>query len=57
MSSKFSKILKKREKPVIGKLSFTEEDVRNSPFVMNKVEQAKRRLKEHPFPVELLRSK
>jgi len=55
MSSMFSKILSKREKPVIGKLSFSEEDLRRSDFLNKKIEQARRSLKQHPIPIELLR--
>lgn len=55
MSSNFSKILSEREKPVIGKLSFSEEDLRRSAFLNKKIEQAKRSLKQHPIPIELLR--
>jgi hypothetical protein len=44
----------KREKPVVGKSSIPEEAVRNSPFIIKKIEQAKRRLNEVPFPIELL---
>ncbi len=55
MSSKFSKILSKRERPVIGKLSFSEEDLRRSAFLNKKIEQAKRSLKQNPIPIELLR--
>lgn len=57
MSTKISNFLNKREKPVVGKSSIPEEAVRNSPFIIKKIEQAKRRLKEHPFPIELLKSK
>jgi hypothetical protein len=57
MSTKFSKLISKREKPVVGKLSVSEESVRNSPFIIKKIEQAKRMLREHPFPVELLKSR
>jgi N-glycosylase/DNA lyase len=57
MSTKFSKHLDKREKPTVGKLTVSEEAVRNSPFIINKIEQAKRRLKEHPFPIALLGTK
>jgi len=56
MSTKFSKFLDKREKPVVGKLTVSEEAVRNSPFIIKKIEQAKRRLREHPFPIELLKT-
>lgn len=55
MSSKASKILNERGRPVIGKLSFSEEDLRRSTFLNKKIEQAKRSLKEHPIPIELLR--
>ena len=57
MATKFSKLLDKRGKPVIGKLTVPEEAVRNSPFIIKKIEQAKRMLKEHPFPLELLKTK
>ncbi|MVT09061.1 hypothetical protein [Chitinophaga tropicalis] len=57
MSSRFSKILSKMEKPVVGKLSFSEEDLRRSSFLNKKIEQAKRSLKEHPVPIELLKSR
>ncbi len=57
MALKPSKKPSKREKPVIGKLSFTDEDVKNSPFFQKQIEEAKRFMKEHPFPIELLRSK
>ena len=57
MSTKFSKFLDTREKPVVGKLAVSEEAVRNSPFIVKKIEQAKRMLKEHPFPIELLKMK
>jgi hypothetical protein len=53
----FSKILSEREKPVIGKLSFSEEDLRRSAFLNKKIEQAKRSIKQHPIPIELLRSR
>ncbi|SFW77285.1 hypothetical protein [Chitinophaga sancti] len=57
MSTKISKFLEKRGKPVVGKSSIPEEAVRNSPFIIKKIEQAKRRLKDHPFPIELLKAK
>ncbi|WP_343671185.1 hypothetical protein [Chitinophaga sp.] len=57
MSAKISKFLEKREKPIVGKSSIPEDAVRNSPFIIKKIEQAKRRLKEHPFPIELLKAK
>lgn len=56
MSAKFSKFLQKRGKTVVGKLTVSDEAVRNSPFIIKKIEQARRRLKEHPFPVELLKA-
>lgn len=55
MLSKLSKILSEREKPVIGKLSFSKEELRRSTFLNNKIEQAKRSLQQHPIPVDLLR--
>jgi|GEM_PF-5342659 len=55
MSTNFSKLLEKREKPVVGKLTVSAEAVRNSPFIIKKIEQAKRMMKEHPFPIELLK--
>ncbi|PWV51577.1 hypothetical protein [Chitinophaga sp. S165] len=57
MSTKHSKSLDKREKPAVGKLSVSEEAVRNSPFIIKKIEQARHMLKEHPFPIELLKTK
>lgn len=41
-----------REKPIIGQLSFTDEDVRNSEVLKRQIENAKRRLKEIHFPTE-----
>lgn len=55
MSLDTNKIFKERQKPVIGRLSFSEEDLRRSSFLNKKIEQAKRSLKEHPVPIELLR--
>ncbi|PSL23012.1 hypothetical protein CLV42_11932 [Chitinophaga ginsengisoli] len=56
MSTKFSNFLDKRDKPVVGRLTVSEEAVRNSPYIIKKIEQAKRRLAEHPFPIELLKT-
>lgn len=44
----------KREMPPIGKLSFTEEDIRNSAVIKKQIEHAKRFTKGHPFPIKLL---
>lgn len=57
MSSKFSRLLNDREKPVVGKLSFSEEDLRRSVFLNKKIEQAKRALEQHPVPIELLKKR
>jgi hypothetical protein len=46
----------KREKPVVEKLTIPEGAFLNSTFIIKKFEQAKRRLKEHPFPIELLKA-
>ena len=52
MTSKTGQTSFQREKPIIGKLSFTDEDVRNSEVLKRQVENAKRRLKEIQFPTE-----
>ncbi|WPV65657.1 hypothetical protein [Chitinophaga sp. LS1] len=57
MSTKISQFLEKRGKLIVGKSSIPDDAVRNSPFIIKKIEQAKRRLKEHPFPIELLKAK
>lgn len=55
MTIKSSEKSYKREKPIVGKLSFTDEDVRNSKVLKKQIERGKRRLKEIHFPPELLK--
>lgn len=57
MSLKHSKFSGNNVRPVVGKLSITEEAIRKSPFIIKKTEQAMRTLKENPFPTRLSRSK
>ncbi|WP_343689303.1 hypothetical protein [Chitinophaga sp.] len=57
MSLKHSKFSGNKVRPVVGKLSITEEAIRKSPFIIKKTEQAMRTLKENPFPTRLSRSK
>lgn len=44
----------KREMPPIGKLSFTEDDIRNSAVIKKQIERVKQFSKGHPFPIKLL---
>jgi hypothetical protein len=53
MFKKAAAFLARREKPVVGKLSISEEAILNSPFVISKIEEARRLFREHPFPVKL----
>jgi len=57
MPSKSAKILRERQKPEIGKLSFSEKDLRKSIYLNNKIDQAKRSLKQHSIPTALLKFK
>lgn len=46
-----------RGKAIVKKSTIPVSAIRNSPFVIKKIEGAKRLFEEHPFPVELLRTR
>lgn len=53
--SVFSEILNKKYKAVEGGLSISIEDIRKSPFIIKKLENAKATLKKHPIPMDLFK--
>jgi hypothetical protein len=55
--SVFSTTLHKNYKAVEGGLSFSVEDLHNSPFWINKMERLKAFLEKHPITVEVLNKK
>jgi hypothetical protein len=55
--SVFSKTLHKKYKAVEGGLSFSVEDLHNSPFWINKMERIRTLLEKHPITPEVIRMK
>lgn len=55
--SVFSQTFNKKYKAVEGGLSFSVEDLHNSPFFIKKMENAKATLKKYPIPMDLFKEK
>lgn len=51
----FSEVLNKKYKAVEGGVSISIEDIRKSPFIIKKLENAKATLKKYPIPMHLFK--